>query len=261
MHRDGPGSPEPIARYFDEQAEHWDAEHGPLSPRASGFHACIGYLVRLCRELGRPRVLDVGCASGQHLLHLAPEIWAGVGVDLAPRMIERARAAAARHPDAGHLRFEVGDARTLSAARPGGRFGLVLFVGVLEHVPDRGRALRAAADLLDPGGRLVVVMPNRQRPAVDLRPLRRERPAAVPIFASDRHDTVRGLAARGRRAGLRAEQVEALPGPFDDRGGAVPQRELALMLARAAARRVPVTATWDTFAMRLRRADDDGSGA
>ena len=258
MHPDRPGSVvETIALYFDGQAAHWDAEHGPRSPRARGFHACAGYLVRLCRELDRPRVLAVGCASGQHLLHLAPEIRAGVGVDLAPRMIERARAAAARRgADCRHLRFEVGDARTLSAARLGGRFDLVLFVGVLEHVPDRQRALRAAAGLLDPGGRLVVVMPNPQRPAVDLGPLRRDFPA-VPIFAADRHDTVRGLAARGRRAGLRAEQVEAPPGPFDL--GEVSPRALAHALARAAAHRVPVTATWDTFAMCFRRADDGGS--
>jgi SAM-dependent methyltransferase len=218
-------------RYFDDHAEQWDAEHGPDSPRAADFFACVDYLARLCRELGRPRVLDVGCASGQHLLHLAPEIRAGVGVDIAPRMIERARAAAGRHGVFGHLRFQVGDARTL-AREALGRFALVLFVGVLEHIPDRLGALRAAAGLLDAGGRLVVVMPNPRRPAAcPPGPLRRPRPA--PIFASDRHYTAPELAARGRRAGLVAERVDALPDPSD--------------------RGVPATAAWDTFAMRFRR--------
>ncbi|HET6522750.1 MAG TPA: class I SAM-dependent methyltransferase [Geminicoccaceae bacterium] len=236
-----------IVQYFDDQAEQWNAEHGPDSPRASDFLACVDYLARLCRELDRPRVLDVGCASGQHLLHLAPEIRAGVGVDVASRMIERARAAAGRHGAFGHLRFQFGDARTL-AREALGRFDLALFVGVLEHVPDRLGALRAAADLLDAGGRLVVVMPNPQQPACPLGPLRRRRP--VPIFTSDRHYTVRELAAEGRRAKLAAERVDAVSaaGPFgrgDDEAS-----------ARAAAAGVPVTATWDTFAMRFRRADD-----
>ncbi|HET6521287.1 MAG TPA: hypothetical protein VFG47_15915, partial [Geminicoccaceae bacterium] len=99
------------------------------------------------------------------------------------------------------------------------------------HIPERQRALRAAAGLLDAGGRLVVVMPNPRPPACPPGPRRRRRPA--PIFASDRHYTVCELAAQGRWAGLVAERADALPGP-PDRG-------------------VPATATWDTFAMRFRR--------
>ncbi len=211
-----------IARYFDLQAERWEAEHGPASARAAGFHACVDYLAALCREFGRPRVLDVGCAAGQHLLHLAPVIRAGVGLDLAPRMIERARAAAGRHGAFRHLHFEVGDAAALS---PGdlGRFDLVLFIGVLEHVPERGRALRAAADLLDPAGRVVVVMPNP------------EHRAPPRIFASDRHFTADELARYGRRAGLAVERIDRLTDPL----GRPPSS---------------AAATWDTFAVRFRRA-------
>lgn len=219
-----------IARYFDERAERWDAEHGPASARAAAFRACVDYLAGVCRELGRPRVLDVGCASGQHLLHLAPEIRAGVGVDVAPRMIERARTAAGRHGVFRHLRFEVADAARLAPARLG-RFDLVLFVGALEHVPNRQRALRAAAGLLDPGGRVIVIMPERVQPRYGGNGARPDGPPR--IFASDRHFTADELARHARRAGLVAEGSDRLPNAFGP-GGAI----------RA------------TFALRLRRADD-----
>jgi hypothetical protein len=54
---------EPLAdmsQRFDSVAEIWDAQQGPASARAPEFAARIGYLRTLCRDLHRPRVLDLG---------------------------------------------------------------------------------------------------------------------------------------------------------------------------------------------------------
>src|SRR5262249_4534726 len=121
-----------LHRQFDAAAASWGAEHGPDSPRAAEFAARIRYLRKLCRRLGRPRVLDLGCATGQVLVELSPLIDAGVGVDISGEMIERARRIAER----GKLRFRADDAvRFCNSCSE--HFDLVLFVGVLEHLPDQ----------------------------------------------------------------------------------------------------------------------------
>src|SRR5947209_18838353 len=95
-----------LGRQFDATAASWDAEHGPDSARAAEFAARIRYLRKLCRRLGRPRVLDLGCATGQVLVQLSPVIDDGFGVDISGAMIERAR----RIAQSGKLRFRADDA-------------------------------------------------------------------------------------------------------------------------------------------------------
>jgi len=80
-----------LARQFDELAGTWDARCGPHSSHRSEFAARIRYLRALCTSLDRPRVLDLGCATGQTLLYLSDLAAAGVGVDISPLMILYAR--------------------------------------------------------------------------------------------------------------------------------------------------------------------------
>jgi SAM-dependent methyltransferase len=106
-------------------------------------------LVRARRPNART-LLDVGCGSGNHLVHLAKE-FAVEGVESSPAM-----AAAARRK-LGNASIHEADMRGFALGR---RFDSVvsLFssIGYMLTVDDLTAAVRAMADHLEPGGVLVV---------------------------------------------------------------------------------------------------------
>ncbi|SDJ94467.1 Glyoxalase/Bleomycin resistance protein/Dioxygenase superfamily protein [Streptomyces indicus] len=146
---------------WDAEAATFDEEpdHGLRDPQVRAAWA-----ERLAQWLPREpsEVLDLGCGTGS-LAQLAVEQGHRVlGVDLAPSMVERARAklgvqVSGMTSDGGGAaaQFVVGD-----AARPpvgGRRFDVVLVRHVLWTFPDPAAVLRHWSSLLRPGGRLVLV--------------------------------------------------------------------------------------------------------
>jgi SAM-dependent methyltransferase len=197
-----PASPADTRRQFDLIADGWDAEQGPVSARASEFAARIEYLRAICRDFHRPRVLDLGCGTGQILLHLADVIARGVGIDISPAMIARAR----RNAAGMRLQFREDDAADFCMHCPD-RFELVLLIGVLEHLSDQAAGLAEASRVLTDDGRLVVIAPHPWNPFFRLKRLidggRDAPPADHPSPLS-----LRRLAARH---GLELLATQALP--------------------------------------------------
>lgn len=101
------------------------------------------------------RVLDIACGPGNLSRRLAASVSPGgevVGIDLAPGMIELARAA--RIPNA---RFEVMDMEELEF--DDASFDLAVCGHGLQFAPDLPRALHEARRILKAGGRLVASVP------------------------------------------------------------------------------------------------------
>ena len=106
-------------------------------------------------------VLDLGCGTGEHTILLAGLGYRVLGVDAAPAAVERARERARRAGVAAE--FAVGDAMEPSGL---GRFPTVLD-SALFHVfaaEDRARYARALADVLVPGGQVVVLALSTRGP-------------------------------------------------------------------------------------------------
>jgi len=102
------------------------------------------------------RVLDVCCGSGASALAAAETVSADgqvVGVDLAERLLELARAKAAQR-QLMNVRFEVGD--LLSLNYPSESFDAVICVFGIFFVPNMTDAVRKLWRLLKRGGKLAI---------------------------------------------------------------------------------------------------------
>lgn len=135
---------------WDEAADTFDEEpdHGLLDPsvRAAWDERLAGWLPDRAGEL-----LDLGCGTGSLSLLAAGRGHRITGVDLSPRMVERARA---------KLAGTGAEMLTGDAARPpveGRTFDVILARHVVWALPDHEAALRHWWSLLRPGGRLILV--------------------------------------------------------------------------------------------------------
>jgi SAM-dependent methyltransferase len=101
-------------------------------------------------------VLEVGCGSGMGLAYLREKAARAVGGEYTPALLEEARG---HLPDTELVRL---DAQELPF--PDGSFDVVLMLEMIYYVPDPERALDEARRVLKPGGKLMVCLPNRDRP-------------------------------------------------------------------------------------------------
>ncbi|MDJ1137039.1 class I SAM-dependent methyltransferase [Streptomyces iconiensis] len=141
-----------ITEYWDVAAAAFDEEpdHGLRTERT---RAAWDALLRTWAPAAPSDILDAGCGTGSLSALLAAAGHRVTGVDLSPRMVDRARAKLAAAGLAG--RFLVGDA----GAPPTGeeRFDMLLCRHVLWTLPDPEAALREWTARLRPGGTLLLV--------------------------------------------------------------------------------------------------------
>jgi demethylmenaquinone methyltransferase/2-methoxy-6-polyprenyl-1,4-benzoquinol methylase/ArsR family transcriptional regulator len=138
------------ARYFAAQAPNWDrirALHVPEERVETALRDIVG--------TGPVHaLLDLGTGTGRMLELLAPLADRAVGIDQSPAMLAVARARLER---AGlrNVQLRQGDIYAVPVERNG--YDLVVLHQVLHYLDDPGRALREAARVLRPGGRLLLV--------------------------------------------------------------------------------------------------------
>ncbi|MGQ7792525.1 ArsR/SmtB family transcription factor [Faunimonas sp. B44] len=141
---------EDAEQYFGRHAEEWDrirSLHVPEREVETAILAAAGP--------GPFRsMLDIGTGTGRMLELFADRYDRALGIDLSPAMLAVARSKLER---AGitNARVRIGDGTNLPVVRES--FDLVVIHQVLHFLEDPQRALAEAADVLAPGGRLLVV--------------------------------------------------------------------------------------------------------
>jgi SAM-dependent methyltransferase len=148
--------------------------HGGERLRMPLVESRADWLEELCAGAGG-EVAHLGCADSPYTAELL-----AAGALLHPRLVRVARVTGIDVDEAGLalLRralpaepFVQADVTVGVPAEERGRYALVIAGEVIEHVPDVDRFLHGCADLLAPGGRLCVTVPNACSPKIGLRSL------------------------------------------------------------------------------------------
>lgn len=156
-----PGDPAGQRRFYETRP------HEHLQPRDGDFYA--HKLVRaLASAVGlgaEDRVLEVGAGFGRFTFPLLEHCGSVVALDLAPRALETLEAARrARGVETERCRLHCLDVATLEPDALGERFRFVVGFFVLHHLPDLADAIRRLAGVLEPGGWMAFIEPNRRNP-------------------------------------------------------------------------------------------------
>lgn len=137
-------------KYFARHAAEWDRIRSLHVPDARVEAAILD----LIGDMRIETMLDIGTGTGRMLELIAPMAHRAVGLDVNPAMLAVARSNLER-ADVRNVQLRQGDVYALT---PGDNaFSLIVIHQVLHFLDDPARALREAARLLAPGGRLLVI--------------------------------------------------------------------------------------------------------
>jgi glycine/sarcosine N-methyltransferase len=121
------------------------------------------FLSSLLERAPERSVIDLGCGTGEHALHLASRGYRAVGLDRSQAQIEEARRAVG---EGDNPRFLVGDLTRVASLAPG-PFGAALCLGnTLVHLTneaDLERALEGTRRVLLPGGPWILQILNYRK--------------------------------------------------------------------------------------------------
>lgn len=131
--------------FFESAAGQWDRLRQEMFGRSSQLQALPAFLD------DRWTVGDLGCGTGQVAAALAPFVTRVIAVDRSADMLQAARRRVREMPN---VEVRRGDLEALPI--PDEELDAATLLLVLHHLPDPGAALREAARVLKPGGRLVI---------------------------------------------------------------------------------------------------------
>jgi 2-polyprenyl-6-hydroxyphenyl methylase/3-demethylubiquinone-9 3-methyltransferase len=210
--------PAEVARFSALAAEWWDPR-GKLAPLHRLNPVRLGFireqaLARFGRDAAarRPfeglRLLDIGCGGGLVSEPMARLGFAVTAVDASEDGLGAARAHAA---DVGlSIDYRCATAEAL-LAEGAGPFDVVLNMEVIEHVADPGQYLRDTAQLIAPGGLMILATLNRTLKSLALGKVGAE--YVLRWLPAGTHDWRRFLTPDELR-GFLAGEPYAVEGPF-----------------------------------------------
>jgi 2-polyprenyl-6-hydroxyphenyl methylase / 3-demethylubiquinone-9 3-methyltransferase len=209
MHSSAPNvDPAELAK-FSGLAQRWWDPNGPSKPLHDLNPLRLQYVQRIV-PLPQSRVLDVGCGGGILSESMARAGARVLGIDLAQAVLDVAELHAL---DARvTLEYRCVSAESLALEQPAA-FDAATCMEMLEHVPDPAATLSALAQLVKPGGDIIVSTLNRNPRAFAVAILGAEYVARVlPRGTHEYLKFIRPseLARWGRAAGLELDDLTGI---------------------------------------------------
>ncbi|MEO7209155.1 MAG: bifunctional 2-polyprenyl-6-hydroxyphenol methylase/3-demethylubiquinol 3-O-methyltransferase UbiG [Steroidobacteraceae bacterium] len=149
--------PEELAKFSALAMSWWDPA-GPSRPLHELNPLRLRY-VEQAAALNGARVLDVGCGGGILSESMASRGANVLGIDLSQAVLDVAELHALESKI--QIQYRAIAAEELAAAQPS-NFDLVICMEMLEHVPDPAAILGALAQLVRPGGDVIISTLNRK---------------------------------------------------------------------------------------------------
>jgi ubiquinone/menaquinone biosynthesis C-methylase UbiE len=147
--------PPNTSSYFDSLARHWSQKYAIGGSLRHRIERCVGPM----RDRLQPgaRVLDFGCGTGEITAALGGAGFEACGFDTSPGMLVVARKT---YAGAG-VAFAAGDpSDVVGIPLAAGAFRGVVASSVLEYVADPPTTLSELVRILEPGGVLLMTVPN-----------------------------------------------------------------------------------------------------
>lgn len=117
-------------------------------------------ILNSCLNKNVKTILDIGCGSGTISLYLASKGYKVKGIDISKKAID-ACGESAKNIGLKNVEFEICE---FPKKKPTGKFDLIFFSEVIEHLPDDELALQKIHKLLNPGGILFLSTPSKNAP-------------------------------------------------------------------------------------------------
>lgn len=194
---------------FEALAQSWWDPKGPSKPLHDLNPLRLQYVQRIA-DLVDKEVLDVGCGGGilsESMARVGAKV---LGIDLGTGVLDVAELHALEA--AVPVAYRAVAAEDLARERPGS-FDVVTCMEMLEHVPDPGATLGALAQLVRPGGDIVISTLNRNARAFAVAIIGAEYIARVlPRGTHEYRKFIRPseLARWGRAAGLELKDLTGI---------------------------------------------------
>lgn len=140
-----------VRRKLPHEQEHFDALQ-----RMNAMMPYYRWVADMFGPALGPRVLDAGCGVGNFFSATADQLELGVGIDLSPVNIADAQA---RFEGKDNIRFMQADLDEQAQALREQRFDSVVCLDVLEHIEDDLSLLSRLAQIVEPGGHVLIKVP------------------------------------------------------------------------------------------------------
>lgn len=145
------------------QKRHIDRERYFVESSMTSNRYYLPYIKIIRQEIGRSRVLEIGCGEGGNLKPFAEAGCEVVGIDMASSRIEQAQRFFAAEKLEGM--FVCCDFLSYSSPEnEAGKFDIIILHDVIEHVPDKYAFMRHVGSFLRREGVVFVAFPAWQMP-------------------------------------------------------------------------------------------------